>query len=134
MKAPATLPLIVRVYLENTKFDPDAVDAEIYCVNTTSSTFSIATQSESFTTIDETTGEAAEHGSEPKNSSLTPGAHVLIADVKGWEWDGHVGIEVLFREEGEEAPIIKSYNFKGSNADFTIPSTEKKGRIIPPLK
>jgi hypothetical protein len=103
-------------------------------VNTTSSTFSIATQSESFTTIDENTGETAEHGSEPKNISLAPGTHVLIADVKGWEWDGHVGIEVLFREEGKGTPIIKSYNFKGSKADFTIPSTEKKGRIIPPLK
>lgn len=134
IKKKENLPLVVRVYLVHSKFDPDAVDAEIYCVNTTETTFSIATKSESFTTVDEETGTVAEHGSSPKIISIASGESVLIADVKGWEWDGHVGINISFLEEGNNSTVVKSYNFKGSKSDFTIPSSGKTGRIIPPIK
>lgn len=130
----ADLPLVIRVNVIHTTFDIDAVDAEIYCVNTTSTDFSITTKSESFTTLDEETGLAAEHGSDPKAVSLAPGESVLIAEVKGWEWDGHVGINLSFQTKGNNVAVIKSYNFKESNADFTIASSGKTGRIIPPTK
>jgi hypothetical protein len=126
------LPLVIRVNVVHTTFDIDAVDAEIYCVNTTGTEFSIATKSESFTTIDEETGLAAEHGSASKIISLASGASALIAEVKGWEWDGHVGINLSFRAKGNDVVVSKSYNFKTSNADFTIASSGKTGRIIPP--
>ena len=126
------LPLVIRVNVIHTTFDIDAVDAEIYCVNTTAIDFSIATKSESFTTIDEETGTAAEHGSAPKKFLLATGESILIADVKGWEWDGHVGINISFLAKGNNAAVIKSYNFKESNADYTIASSGKTGRIIPP--
>ncbi len=128
------LPLVVRVTVPQTKFDPDAVDAEIYCVNTTAFIFSIATKSESFTTVGEEIGTTAEHGSNPKISSLAPGESIRIAKVKGWEWDGHVGITILFHSKQDEFKIVINYDFKGSKADFTFPNSEKKGRIIPPLK
>lgn len=114
-------------------FDIDAVDAEIYCVNATANTFFIATRSESFTTLDEETGLAAQHGSDPKMVLLAPGDSALIADVKGWEWDGHVGIHLSFLEKGKDTPVMKSYDFKKSISDLTI-APGKTGRIIPPLK
>lgn len=129
----AEFPLVIRVSMIHTIFDMDAVDAEIYCVNTTEKDFSIATKSESFTTIDEETGTIAEHGSAAKIISLSPGESALIADVKGWEWDGHVGINISFLAKGEATARIKSYNFKESKADFIIPASGKTGRVIPPL-
>ncbi len=44
------LPLVVRVSIEQTSFDMDAVDAEIYCVNETSKDFIVSVASNSFTT------------------------------------------------------------------------------------
>jgi hypothetical protein len=126
-------PIIVRVNVPQTGFNPDAVDAEIYCVNVTDGVFLISTQSESFTTIDEEAGTTAAHGSDSITKKLLPGESFLIADVKGWEWDGHVGIEVAFKQEGIEKVIVKNYNLKESKSDFTI-SSGKKGRVISPLK
>lgn len=128
------LPIIIRVSVIQPKFDPDATDAEIYCVNTTSKEFHISTNSESFTTIDEEIGTTINHGSQALTFKLAPNESVLVANVLGWEWDGHAGIEISFRQTGNDAVIVKSYNLKESKSDFTIPLSGKKGRVIPPLK
>jgi len=127
------LPVIVRVYLENQGFDMDAVDAEIYCVNNTPYTFFISTKSESFTTIDEDSGLTAEHGSDPLVKKLLSGEYYKIAEVKGWEWDGHVGIEVAFVQEKSENMVLKSYDFKTGKSNFSV-APDKKGRLISPEK
>jgi hypothetical protein len=130
-KLKENLPIIVRTDVEQTKFDMDAVDAEVYCVNITDQEFFISTSSESFTTIDEESGDTASHGSNSVSKKLSPGEFFKIAEVKGWEWDGHVGIEVSFKQN--ENVITKSYNLKESKSDFTI-SKNKKGRIISPQR
>jgi hypothetical protein len=127
------LPILVRVTVPKTGFDPDAVDAEIYCVNTTAETFSISTAGESFTTLDEESGEGVKHGSQPLNFLLLPGELKLVADVKGWEWDGHVGIEITFQESGSSEITRKSYNLKQSKKDYLIESLNLKGRVIEPV-
>jgi hypothetical protein len=122
------------VQVPQTGFDIDAVDVELYCVNTTEETFLIHSESESFTTIDEETGITAEHGSDPKKIKLAPGECIKVAEVKGWEWDGHVGMKISFVPGKTKPAIHKSYNFKESKGDFTIPSSGKLGRIIPPSR
>jgi len=128
------LPLIVRVSIAQPTFDPSGVDTEVYCVNTTSQGFTISTKSESFTTIEEQNGETATHGSPPESHWLAEGESALIAIVKGWEWDGHVGIQVVFQPIGNKATFIKSYNLKESKTDYTIEPLGIKGRIISPLQ
>ena len=117
-----------------TKFDPGAVDAEVYCMNTTKSVFMIETSSESFTTVDPENGDTVEHGSSPVDVTLQPGEVVLVADVKGWEWDGHVGLEVIFSKPQNKFSVTHSYNLKESSKDFYIPSIDKNGRTIAPMK
>lgn len=126
------LPLVIRVDVPQTKFDMDAVDAEFYCVNTTGETFSIYTKGESFLTLDEDSGITADNSSDESVFLLAPDTSKLIAEVQGWEWDGHVGIELSFRKEGSPKIIRKSYNFKSGSADFNIPDSGKAGTIIPP--
>lgn len=128
------LPLIIRVDIPQTKFDVDAVDAEIFCVNTTSVIFSISSNSESFTTVDEEIGTVAQHGSDPVRISLAPGEFRKIAEVHGWEWDGHVGISIVFQSNEKKNSIVKNYDFKQSKSDFDFPNSALTGRIIPPLK
>ncbi len=126
-------PLVVRVAIPQTVFNPDATDAEIFCVNVTQQTFSVSAKSESFTTVDEEEGTAVAHGSPPSAVLLAPGDTARVADVKGWEWDGHVGINLVFREESSGSTITKSYDLKSGKGNFTLPSGET-GRIIPAIR
>lgn len=128
------IPILIRVSIPQKGFDIDAVDVEIYCYNSTDAQYFFSTKSESFTTIDEETGITAEHGSDSGIFILNPGEHIKIAEVLGWEWDGHVGIELAFRKTGDTKTILKSYNFKSSSGDFQIPGFELMGRIIKPIK
>ncbi|TND08741.1 MAG: hypothetical protein FD123_1957 [Bacteroidetes bacterium] len=129
---PQTLPLIIRVAVPQTVFNPGAVDTEVYCENTTAYVFIVSVSSGSFTTVDENTGDAVRHGSQPVNAVLQPGEAVPVADVAGWEWDGHVGLEIGFRHEGTGTVIRKSYNLKSSSSDHTIRANGKTGRVILP--
>jgi hypothetical protein len=125
------LPLVVRVPVTHTQFDIDAVDAEVYCVNSTPFEFNVSTRSESFTTVDEESGDTASHGSDPVVRKLAPGVTAMIAAVRGWEWDGHVGIEVKFERDGLPT-VVKSYNLKSGSGDFTIEPGGRKGRVVSP--
>jgi len=136
MPSPEKLPLIVRAAVPQTAFDPDAVDTEVFCVNVTPHAFTIFVLSESFITLDETTGDSAVTGPPPFTARLAPGELVRVSEVKGWEWDGAVGLRVTFvREKNSElqAPVAKAYDLKQSSADFTLPSG-KTGRVIVPFK
>lgn len=126
-----SFPILVRVSIMQTAFNPDAVDAKIYCVNNTGKKFTLSSRSESFMTIDEKEGETVSLGSPGKTITLEAGESVLIADVLGWEWDGHVGIELEFRENGAGEIIRKSYDFKRTVGDFYWEG--KTGRLINPL-
>lgn len=128
------LPTIVRVSITQTRYDPGAVDAEIYCINTTPQSFSVSIRSESFTTVDEEDGHTVEHGSAPGQYFVSTGECVRVATVEGWEWDGHVGIEVTFRAEGSGVMIVRTYNLKEGGKEFSIAALNIKGRIISPRK
>ena len=127
------LPIVVRVPVPQETFDAGAIDTKVYCVNTTPHAFRIAAHSVSFTTVDEETGDAVEHGSQPTDILLEPGATAEIADVAGWEWDGHVGIEVVFeRADGKKPPARKSYNLKASSTGKQAVPGAGEGWVIPP--
>lgn len=126
------LPIIVGISVPPTRYDPDAVDTEVYCVNTTSLAYAISVRSESFTTVDEEEGTVVEHGSAPGKHRIQPGEYVMVADVEGWEWDGHVGIEVSFQAEGSSVITVKTYNLKEGGKEFLIAQLKKRGRIIAP--
>jgi hypothetical protein len=128
------LPTIVRVSIPQTRYNPDAVDADIYCVNTTSQSFSVAVRSQSFTTVDEADGLTVEHGSAPGQYFLSPGECVRMASVEGWEWDGHVGLEVTFKAGGSGAMIVRTYNLKEGGKEYLMATLNIRGRIISPEK
>jgi hypothetical protein len=128
------LPIIVRVSIPQTRYNPDAVDADIYCVNTTSQSFSVAVTSQSFTTVDEENGLTVEHGSAPGQYVLSAGECVWVASVEGWEWDGHIGLEVTFKAGGSGAMIVRTYNLKEGGKEFLLAPLNIKGRVISPEK
>jgi hypothetical protein len=128
----AEIPILVKVKVRQTVFDPDAIDTLIYCVNNTESNFVISSKSESFTTIDEETGETVKHGSQPAEIELQKGEAVKIADVEGWEWDGHVGIEIVFMNDENE--IRKSYDFKRNGKEYVHGHPPFEGLVLDPLK
>ncbi|CAN5369267.1 hypothetical protein BH09BAC5_BH09BAC5_21850 [soil metagenome] len=124
------LPKLVRISILQTEFNPSAIDAEVYLVNDTELTFRIAVNSESFTTIDENSGETVEHGSLPAAFISLPGNVHLVANVEGWEWDGHVGVKLYFRENVSEEKSEKVYDLKSSSGDYFIEKMGISGRII----
>lgn len=123
------LPLVVKVGLPAPK-DAGEIDTEVYCVNTTPHRFVVSTRSNSFTTVDEDTGTAIEHGSKPTKIQLGPGEAALVADVAGWEWDGHVGLDVMY--EGGGNTVRGNYDLKTAAGSYTITSVNKTGDIVPP--
>lgn len=127
------IPLLIRVDVPFTTFDPDAPDAQIYCVNETQNPFEINSNSTSFTAIDEELGESISHGSAPVKKIILQGESALIADVLGWEWDGFVGLELTFINLTEKKSIVKNYNLKSGSGDYFSENSDLSGRIIPPL-
>lgn len=127
------IPLIIRVDIPFTTFNPDAPDTHIYCVNETQQSFHITTNSTSFTTIDEESGESVSHGSSPFEKIIHPGDVVQIANVLGWEWDGFVGIAVCFKNLSDNRQINCSYNLKSGVGDYFDVKSELAGRIVPPI-
>jgi hypothetical protein len=125
------IPILVAVSLTGIS-DAGQIDTEIYCVNLTDKPFQVSTRSTSFTTVDEDTGAVVEHGSSPEQAILLPGEAKKVGDVAGWEWDGHVGIELRFREEGGAADLRASYDLKRAAESFKLETLDKTGRIIPP--
>lgn len=132
MQMKDTLPIIVRIPVPQEKFDPDAIDTEVYCVNITNDNYRIEILPESFTTIDEESGATAAHGSPETHFMLGPGESAQAAEVAGWEWDGHVGIAVCFTNISNGAVSKRSYNLKHSVRSFFLSQHGKEGRVIPP--
>jgi hypothetical protein len=124
------IPIIVRVDIPGVT-DAGEVDAEVYCVNDTGEPFSIRVRSNSFTTVDEDAGTVVRHGSDPVERSLAPGAAVRIAAVRGWEWDGHVGVEVEYRGERGGGWERRTYGLKRSGERFRIDAVAREGCIVP---
>lgn len=124
---------IVRVAVEQKTFDPGSVDTDIYCINSGKSDLVIAFKSESFTTIDEADGETVNHGDADHSFTLAPGAVKRIAQVEGWEWDGHVGMEISWRIADSDTIQTSSYDFKRGSGDYYIESLRVHGRMIPAL-
>ncbi len=123
------LPLIVKVSLP-AREDAGEIDTEVYCVNTTPRRFVVSTRSNSFTTVDDDTGTSVQHGSKPTKIQLGPGEAAIVADVAGWEWDGHVGVDVTY--EGGGDTVHASYALKRSAGSYTIKSVGRTGDIVPP--
>lgn len=121
---------IVRVSVEQKIFDPDAVDAQIYCINTSGLDILVSTSNESFITIDEETGATANDNSSER-FILKPGEVRLISEIAGWEWDGHVGMKISYAPVVGGKSVSKSYNFKSASGNYRIDSLNLKGRVIP---
>lgn len=126
--------LIIKVNVEQTKFDPGAVDAQVYCVNISTHDLEIEMLNQSFTTIDDDSGLTAQHGTSNHKFILKPNEVKLIAQVCGWEWDGHVGVEIKFNEVGSNLITKNSYDLKSSKQKYYIESLNLHGRIVEPLK
>ncbi len=120
---------IVRVSIVQTTFNPDAVDAQIYCINTGETDLNVKLLSESFITIDEESGDTADD-STAEEFSLTPGEVRLISEIAGWEWDGHVGMKISYAPVDRGKSVVKSYDFKSGSGDYRITSLNLEGRIV----
>lgn len=131
MTKPTASPLlIVLVNIEQPRFDMDAVDARVYCINTSESEVIVTLSSESFITIDEESGDTADD-STTDNFNLAPGEVRLIAEILGWEWDGHVGMKITCAPKSGGKSINKTYNFKSGSGDYKIESLKLEGRVVP---
>jgi hypothetical protein len=124
-------PILIRVTLPGV-YDAGQIDTELYCVNLTLKQFQVSTRSNSFTTVDEDVGTVIEHGSEPTEVILLPGEAKKVGDVAGWEWDGYVGIELRFKEDGSGEGMRVSYDLKRAAEGYRIEALGKSGRVVPP--
>lgn len=122
--------LVVRVNVEQAEFNIDAVDARVYCINTSESDLLVTLASESFITIDEESGDTADDTTSDK-FKLAPGEVRLISEILGWEWDGHVGMKITYAPAAGGKPISKTYNFKSGSGDYRIESLKLEGRVVP---
>ena len=125
------LPLIVSVSLAGVT-DPGEIDTEVYCVNETDDTFTVVVGSTSFTTVDEDHGVVLDHGPPPAHLVLEPGAVQRVATVRGWEWDGHVGVAIEYLHHGSWRRERVSYSLKRPGLSYTIPILGAEGTLILP--
>lgn len=121
------IPLIVLVEIDSKSADD--VDTEVYCLNTTERAWLVDVQSESFTTVDEEVGTVVEHGSPPMSRLVEADEAVKVAEVRGWEWDGYVGIEVTFRVPDSEERYHETYPFRRRNRTIDLPGIGP-GRVV----
>lgn len=121
--------MIVRVPREGVR-DAGEIDTDIYCANLTATPFLVEVRSASFTTVDEATGAALTHGADPVAILLAPGAAAKIGDVAGWEWDGFVGLDLIFQADGAASRVRGRYRVGESAAPFNAIGIE--GRVIAP--
>lgn len=125
------LPLIVRVTLCGVT-DPGEVDTHVYCVNATPDPFEVAVRSASFTTVDEQLGTVICHGSEPRRVLLASSEVARVGEVRGWEWDGYVGLEVEYTACATGRRERRTYSLKRSTAGYRVPGIETQGSLISP--
>ncbi|WP_106640375.1 hypothetical protein [Allosphingosinicella vermicomposti] len=123
------LPAIVRVSREGVT-DATEIDTDIYCANLTPTLFHVEVRSASFTTVDEETGAALAHGADAMAILLAPGATARIGDVAGWEWDGFVGLDIIFQADGATSRTRCRFRLGESVAAFKALGIE--GRLIAP--
>ena len=124
------LPHIVCVRIPGVT-DASLVDTEVFAMNETSVTYQIFAESTSFTTVDEEVGTVVEHGSTPHVAALHPGEAALIGMVRGWEWDGHVGVLIRFVDAASSAETVRSYAFKRGDERLMLPGGTREGWIVP---
>jgi len=122
--------LVIRVNAEQKGFDIDAIDARIYCINTSDGELAIGISGESFMTVDEESGETADDAA-TERFFLKPGEVHLIAEIAGWEWDGHVGMKITYAPLSGGKSISRSYDFKSGNSNYKIESLNLQGRVVP---
>lgn len=128
------LPIVVNIRLHD-RTDAGQIDTEVYCVNITNHVFLVSTQSNSFTTVDEEVGTVVEHGSAPTEVQLASGEAALIGEVAGWEWDGHVGLNLTFQCVDTGSICEASYALKNSSGYYSLHLPGKlsqEGYITPP--
>lgn len=124
---------IVRVNIEQTTFNPDAIDAQIYCINTSETQLQVDISGESFITIDEDSGETADDKFSDR-FKLAPGEVRLISEIAGWEWDGHVGMAIECSSPIDSQRFRTTYNFKSGSENYYVASLGLEGRVIPAIK
>ena len=127
------LPIVLTLHTPGT--NAGAVDTEVYCINVTCQAVRIAVSSTGFSTIDDD-GTLLHHGSSAVELTLSPGEAARIADVVAWEWDGHVGLFIVFTDVENGRERRATYNLRHGidhrNAQphaFTV----KAGYITPPV-
>ncbi|MDQ6944127.1 MAG: hypothetical protein M3169_16635 [Candidatus Eremiobacteraeota bacterium] len=94
----------------------------------------IAVSSTGFSTIDDE-GTLLHHGSPPLDLTLAPGEAARIGDVVAWEWDGHVGLFVIFTDVESGRVRRATYNLRhGIGPREPPPHTfvGKGGYVTPP--
>jgi hypothetical protein len=123
---------LIRISVEQTVFDPDAIDTRIYVLNCSQEEVLIECLNASFITLDDS-GTATAAGNEKKSFKLQVGEVKLITEVAGWEWDGFVGAELMVISEQSQIKEEISFNFKHSDGDIFLPFINKTGRNIVPL-
>lgn len=124
------LPTVVCVRVEGVK-DAGEIDTEVFCVNETPVPYQLSVRSTSFTTVDEETGAAVEHGSGVPSATVRPGEAVLIGAVAGWEWDGHVGMEITFMDAQTGSEAVRAYSLKEGDRRVILPGSARQGRVVP---
>jgi hypothetical protein len=128
------LPVVLTLHTPGT--NAGAVDTEVYCINVTREAVRIAVSSTGFSTIDDE-GTLLHHGSPPLDLRLAPGEAARIADVVAWEWDGHVGLFIVFTDVETGRVRRAAYNLRHGidhrNAQpHAFPG--KGGYITPPVQ
>lgn len=123
--------ILIRVPVEQKKFDPDAIDTQVYCINTSDHELHIKLNEESFLTLDEENGDAVSFSGAKKEFILAPEQAHLISEICGWEWDGHVGVELSVRSADNPEAKTYSYDFKSGSGDYYFEEQKVNARIIP---
>jgi hypothetical protein len=126
------LPIVLTLHAPGT--DAGAVDTEVYCINVTREAVRIAVSSTGFSAIDDE-GTLLHHGSAPVELTLAPGEAARIGDVVAWEWDGCVGLFIIFTDVESRRVRRATYNLRHGIDNREPPPhafDAKGGYITPP--
>lgn len=119
---------IIRTSVAQIKFNPDAIDTEIYIWNSGKDPISFYLKNNSFLTLD-TEGEVTSGPSETEILiSIKPDQILKVGEIEGWEWDGHVGIEIILQDKKNSF----LYDLKLTGKNITVGTIS--GKEIKPQK
>jgi hypothetical protein len=63
---------------------------------------------------------------------IAPSGVVLVHRVRGWEWDGYVGVVVSYEFGAGSSVVRRSYSLKRSAGPFVTETGRRLGVIVPP--